>query len=157
MQEDNNDYDDSDEEMLDEHGKYLPKTWNDVWDAFFNPNRERFMFAESICVCVQGEPEGFYIRNNHNIHCADCHIMVAPYKICPHSKLKNFRDIKKCLLCKKIIDYNEEIKYYLKITCTHDFKHVGKKYVRDPDLNNDDENELYDAADYYCFQCNQFI
>lgn len=155
--EDANNEDNSDEEMLDEQGRFPPKTWNEVWDAFINPNRERFRFAESICMCVQGEPDGFYIRNNNNIHCAECHIMVAPYKICPHSDCEYYGNIKKCMLCEKIITYNDEIRYYLQITCTHDFKHVGKKYARDLDPNEDEEAELEDAAEYFCFQCSQYI
>jgi hypothetical protein len=162
----NNDQNNDDEEMLDEEGRRAPKSWNDVWNAFINPNLVHYKFGESICDCKHDDVDvdGFFMHNNI-IHCADCHNMIAPYKICPHSKTIRFdEDIRKCLLCEKILEYDEDMLYYLKIACTHDFKHVGKIIVNDPNLyndendeNNQDDRELLDVVKSYCFQCEQYI
>lgn len=137
----NNNIEDSDEDDDDRDAQ----CWNDVWNAFINPNLERFPFGEQLCGC--DEENGFYVAHNI-IYCVSCESKIAPYKICPHTKTEEFFEyndnqdndyiIKKCHLCEKILEHNDEFLYYLRIACTHDFKHVG---------------ELHDDGKSYCFQC----
>ena len=130
------------------------RNWNDVWDAFINPNLEHFPFYNSICDC-EDNGERYFVSNGI-IYCLECETKIAPYRICPHTKTEEFFEyddnqdndyiIKKCHLCEKILEHNDEFLYYLRIACTHDFRHVGVL----------DDEDLGDGQSY-CFQCERFI
>lgn len=152
----NNENGNLDEEYNADEIRREARNWNDVWDAFINPNLERFPFYNSICDCEDnGNAEGYYVANG-KIYCLECETKIAPYRICPHTKTEEFFEyddnqdndyiIKKCHLCEKILEHNDEFLYYLRIACTHDFRHVGV-------LDDEDLGE----GQSYCFQCARFI
>ena len=153
-------------------GRRPPTCWNDVWDAFVNPNINKYPHEPCVCDCGS---DGFFLRGD-SIICIDCNLKIPLCRICPHPNTQSYTDYDsdlegdiddifhgcvKCPICESVIDASDRCKYYLSITCTHDFRHVGEKQVDDSDESNNEREESDDSMDdrvgSYCFQCYQFL
>jgi hypothetical protein len=152
----------------DNNNREYPRCWNDVWDAYVNPNLNKYAHDPTVCNCGS---DGFFLRSSSLI-CADCDLKIPVYRICPHTDQNSYTDFDsdgegadgaddngvfhgciKCNICEAILESSVKFKYYLEVTCTHDFRHVGEFY--DDQEDQDDIREK--VKKQYCFQCDQFI